>query len=132
MLSECLKICPRTVSLRTGVEVRGWHFFHCQLLQSTAVLAGSDDYTHDYSPRDDCGYNHPPAALLVLNWWTMSLSGGVKEVANFVKDSADRLREIANKGGGGPKSRKICERNKWMPPDNNGDVNTAYLPSLTI
>ena len=100
MLSECLKICPRTVSLRTGVEVRGWHFFHCQLLQSTAVLAGSDDYTHDYSPRDDCGYNHPPAALLVLNWWTMSLSGGVKEVANFVKDSADRLREIANKGEG--------------------------------
>ena len=30
----------------------------------------------------------------------MSLSGGVKEVANFVKDSADRLREIANKGEG--------------------------------
>ena len=26
-------------------------------------------------PRDDRGYNHPPAALLVLNWWTMSLSG---------------------------------------------------------
>ena len=48
---------------------------HCQPLQSTAVLAGRDDYTHDCSPRDDRGYNHPPAALLVLNWWTMSLSG---------------------------------------------------------
>ena len=48
---------------------------HCQPLQSTAVLAGRDDYSHDCSPRDDRGYNHPPAALLVLNWWTMSLSG---------------------------------------------------------
>ena len=42
---------------------------------------------------------------------------GVKEVANFANDKTDRLREIANKGGGGgPKSRKFCERNKWMPP----------------
>ena len=48
---------------------------HCQPLQSTAVLAGRGDYSHDCSPRDDRAYNHPPAALLVLNWWTMSLSG---------------------------------------------------------
>ena len=40
----------------------------------------------------------------------------VKEVANFANDKTDRLRETANKGGGGPKSRKFCERNKWMPP----------------
>ena len=41
---------------------------------------------------------------------------GVKEVANFANDKTDRLRETANKGGG-PKSRKICGRNKWMPPN---------------
>ena len=42
---------------------------------------------------------------------------GGKEVANFANDKTDRLRETANKGGGGgPKSRKFCERNKWMPP----------------
>ena len=40
---------------------------------------------------------------------------GVKEVANFVNDSTDRLRETANTGKG-VKSRKFCERNKWMPP----------------
>ena len=44
---------------------------------------------------------------------------GVKEVANFANDSTDRLREIANKGGGGPKCGKFCERNKWMPHNYN-------------
>ena len=39
----------------------------------------------------------------------------MREVANYANDSTDRLRENANKGGG-PKSRKFCERNKWMPP----------------
>ena len=40
---------------------------------------------------------------------------GVRKVANCANGSTDRLRENANKGGGGPKSRKFCERNKWMP-----------------
>ena len=39
---------------------------------------------------------------------------GVKEVANFANDSTDRLRETANEGGGGPKSRKFCEGNKYV------------------
>ena len=48
---------------------------HSVTLQDTAVLAGRDDNIHNCSPRDDYGYYHPPAALLVLNWWRMSLSG---------------------------------------------------------
>ena len=41
---------------------------------------------------------------------------GMKDMAKFGNDSNDRLRETANKGGGGPKSQKFCERKKWMPP----------------
>ena len=44
----------------------------------------------------------------------------MKEVANFANDKTDRLRETANKGGGGPKSRKFCERNKCMLPHRKG------------
>ena len=41
---------------------------------------------------------------------------GLKGVANFANDNTDRSHETANKGGGGQKYQKFCERNKWMPP----------------
>ena len=33
----------------------------------TTVLAGKDYYIHNFSPKDDYGYYHPPSALLILN-----------------------------------------------------------------
>ena len=41
----------------------------------------------------------------------------LKEVANFANNSTDMLRETANKGGGGPKSRKLCRRHLSMAPN---------------
>ena len=42
---------------------------HCQPLQSTAVLAGRDDYSHDCSPRDDRQYNHPLELGIMLHFF---------------------------------------------------------------
>ena len=41
------------VFINAALVPGGMSFDHCQPLQSTAVLAGRDDYSHDCSPRDD-------------------------------------------------------------------------------
>ena len=46
--------------------------------------------------------------------------GGAQKLPKIANGSTDRLREMRIKGGRGLKSQKICERNKWMPP--NGTV----------
>ena len=53
---------------------------------------------------------------------------GVRKVANYANDKTDRLRENANRGGeGGPKSRKFCQRNKWMPPNQSHNQSKLSL-----
>ena len=56
-------------------------------------------------------------------------------MANYANDSTDRLRENANEEGGGPKSRKFCERNKWMLPKPNRPRNrskSCVSPTLCL
>ena len=61
---------------------------------------------------------HRAGALLILGAIHLLRSHqgggrGVKEVANFATVLIGCVK-LRTRGGGGPKSRKFCERNKWM------------------
>ena len=59
---------------------------------------------------------YPLLGLSIYYVRTKGEGGGVKKLPKFANNSTDRLCEMQTKGGGDLNSRKICKRNKLMPP----------------
>ena len=51
-----------------------------------------------------------------ISYISIKGKGEVQKLPKFGNSSTDKLREMQTKGGG-LKSRKFCERNKWIVPN---------------
>ena len=86
------------------------HLVDCVVARSATKLGGLGACPHSREAKINVQY--PPLGV-ILNIWNTT-----KYPVPFLSIVAlkNRLREMANEGGGGLKSWKFCERNKWMSP----------------